>query len=104
MRSLARGLRLLRILVDPVLVPLVRFVAITSIPFALFWIVVGVAVDGEPVRDHNRVLYLITTLQLAELTKTVERYRADCGNYPSAEAGLAALIASKGVKGWKGPI
>jgi general secretion pathway protein G len=58
---------------------------------------------AEPFQDHNRIRYLHGTLHLKALAKAVERYKADCGDYPAASDGLKALVFNPGVKGWKGP-
>jgi len=56
-----------------------------------------------PVRDPNRTRYLLGTVQVQEIAKAVERYRADCGEYPSMSDGLNALVLDQGVEGWNGP-
>jgi len=35
------------------------------------------------------------------LKVALERFRRDCGRYPTAEEGLEALVHTEGVKGWK---
>lgn len=68
---------------------------------SLVWIVLGFF--GEPPRDPNRLRYLYARVQVEALAKAVERYRADCGRYPSADEGLGGLILDEGVEGWHGP-
>jgi general secretion pathway protein G len=80
---------------------LLRLVAMASIPVAVLWIVLGL--NAQPVRDRNRTRYFIAILQLTELTRAVDHYKADCGNYPIQNEGLTALVFDRRVKGWKGP-
>lgn len=40
---------------------------------------------------------------LATLRIAVERFRNDCGRYPTSREGLAALLLNPGVEGWNGP-
>jgi general secretion pathway protein G len=47
--------------------------------------------------------YVMATLQVENLAQAVERYRADCGTYPSAREGLNSLTLDQGVPGWHGP-
>jgi hypothetical protein len=45
----------------------------------------------------------MSTRDVQALTKAVERYKADCGEYPTASQGLNALVLDYGVSGWRGP-
>ncbi len=51
----------------------------------------------EPARIELALENLMT-LRIA-----VERFRDDCGRYPTTEEGLAALLLDPGIEGWNGP-
>ncbi len=40
---------------------------------------------------------------LARLSVAVERFRKDCGRYPTTEEGIAALMLNPGIENWQGP-
>jgi general secretion pathway protein G len=42
-------------------------------------------------------------IQVGRLAQALERYRADCGRYPDARAGLRSLVEDDTVTGWRGP-
>ena len=58
---------------------------------------------AEPPRDPNRFLYILGTRRVEAFAKAVERFREDCGQYPSARDGLCSLVINPGVQGWHGP-
>ena len=94
-------LRAVRIIVTPAIIPLTQVVAVFGLAISFFVIVAGIF--AEPPRDHTHMKYIFCTIQVQRLTTAVEKYRADCGQYPNAIEGLQALVTSEGVKGWHGP-
>lgn len=101
LRTLFQPIAWLEIIVAPALTPCIELVAGLGLVVSLCVIVLGVF--AEPVRDHNRGRYILGIVQVKAIAKAVERYRADCGVYPSASKGLNALIIDQGVKSWRGP-
>lgn len=67
----------------------------------MFVIYVGFFI--EPPRDFSRMRYLIGSMELQALAQAVERYKADCGAYPTLSEGLKALVLDPGANGWHGP-
>lgn len=53
--------------------------------------------------DFDRLRYLLATRQVEAIAKAVGQYRADCGEYPSVDSGLDALVLDPGANGWRGP-
>jgi type II secretion system protein G len=75
-------------------------VLILLISSSVIFIVIS---PGERSRDPHRMSYFIAGRQIEALTKAVQRYRQDCGEYPSARKGLWSLVVKGGVRGWRGP-
>jgi type II secretion system protein G len=65
--------------------------------------VILLGVSAEPIRAADRHRHLLGTFEVASLQKAVEHYRADCGQYPSTDDGLNALVRDSGADGWHGP-
>jgi type II secretion system protein G len=80
---------------------LIRLVAGLVFVVSLCWVYIGFF--AHPVVDATRRRYIHGAVQVDALAKAVERYRADCREYPSARDGLNALVVDPGVKGWSGP-
>ena len=87
-----RVLRALKIIISPALTPFIQTVSVLGL--ALSFVVIVGGIFGEPA---------IAGRQIEALTKAVERYRQDCGEYPSAPEGLRTLVVNGGAKGWRGP-
>lgn len=64
-------------------------------------VVVGFFAHGR--MDPDRGRYLGGAIQAERIAQAVERYRVDCGDYPSADGGLDALVVNPGEAGWAGP-
>jgi general secretion pathway protein G len=73
----------------------------------LLMMLTGAALVGKvqaPPPDHDARKTDRARLSLANLRVALELYRADCGAYPSATEGLAALVHPPAAdSGWKGP-
>ena len=54
-------------------------------------------------RDSNQIHQLIGYAQIRRLMAALDRYKADCGQYPTPVEGLDALVHSPGTAGWNGP-
>jgi general secretion pathway protein G len=93
--------RALKIIFAPVARPLIQLAAALGIVISLGFVLLGF-VGGSP-RDRNRTRYRIGSWHVQALAKEVERYRTDCGEYPSTRDGLNALVVDPGVDGWHGP-
>jgi hypothetical protein len=101
LKGLMQPFRWLWIILAPALAPIVPVIAMLGLMISMFFIYLGFF--AEPPRDHNRLRYLFSTLQLEEIAKAIERYRADCGAYLTVSDGLTALVLDPGAKGWNGP-
>jgi general secretion pathway protein G len=84
---------------------LLRFVA-------LFILTIGMLVCGclsilysfgDPVRDPDRLRHSLATRQIRTFVHAIERFRNDCGDFPSGEIGLDALLRDPGLRCWRGP-
>ena len=78
-----------------------RFSYIVGIVIFAFVIYIGIFI--EPPRDANQVRQLHGYVKIRKLMAALERYKADCGRYPTLAEGLDALVHSPGTAGWKGP-
>ena len=99
--KLARTLRLLGIILGPAFAPIKSLLAGAGICASILVILGGFV--AHPARDPNRIRYLLATLQAQEISKALERYKADCGDYPAVGSGLRALALNPGGECWKGP-
>src|SRR5258708_1498454 len=81
--------------------PLVQLVAGLGFVISLCLVLIGFS--GRPARDHIGARYMAGAWQVEAVSKAVERYRADCGEYPSAREGFNVLVDDPGVEGWSGP-
>lgn len=80
---------------------IVQIIAAWVVIIAIFVIVIGFFVD--PIKDPNLFRYWSGTLDVESIARAVERFRADCGRYPSATEGLGGLVVNPGIEGWQGP-
>jgi type II secretion system protein G len=96
-----RVFKAIKIIFAPAMTPLIQLVAGLGFVISLSLVMFGFF--GESPVDRNRVRYIIGTVRVEAVAKAVERYRADCGEYPSAREGLNALAVDPGVEGWHGP-
>ncbi len=92
---------MLGIILRPALAAVIQILATFGLLISMVYIYFGLF--AELPRDPNRLHYQLGTMQLQEIAKAVERYKADCGEYPSGSVGLDALIRNPGAKGWNGP-
>ena len=99
--KLARPLHLLAIILGPTFAPIKNLLACVGMCVSILIIFSGLFCDFAP--DPNRVRYLAATLQVREISKALERYKADCGDYPAVSSGLNALELNPGGECWKGP-
>ena len=58
---------------------------------------------GDPAKDRNRFRHFRVTRQIEAFLIAVERYKRDCGQYPTTNQGLDALISNPVIRGWRGP-
>ena len=100
-RSRIRFLQAARTILRPAKRSIMQLLAGIGIAVTLPLVPIGFL--GEPVRDPNRLRYMIATLQLEMMGKALHQYRADCGRYPKAAEGLAALVLDNNTTGWRGP-
>lgn len=78
----------------------------TGIIFAL--LVVGTLLASRTTEEvkkktEKRSPLITAADELFALRVAVERFKRDCGRYPSEKEGLKALVRDPGVKNWKGP-
>jgi general secretion pathway protein G len=52
--------------------------------------------------DRKRTPELVAMRELDAMRVALERFRRDCGRYPSTDEGLEALIKNPGAAGWDG--
>ena len=81
--------------------PLAQIVAMAGTAICAILLLIGLF--GDPLRDRNRARHRAAVSQLVSFVTALERYKADCGQYPTNLDGLDALAASPGVRGWRGP-
>jgi type II secretion system protein G len=81
--------------------PLVQVISVLAFLVSSGVILIGIF--GEPARDPHRTAFFLAGRRIEALTKAVERYRQDCGEYPPADEGLKSLVVNYGVAGWHGP-
>jgi general secretion pathway protein G len=79
----------------------IRLVA--GLVFVVSLCLVYIGFFAHPPVDATRGRYIHGAVQVERSAKAVERYREDCGEYPSARDGLNALVVDPGVVGWHGP-
>jgi type II secretion system protein G len=99
--KLARAAHLLGVLTGPAFAPIKRLSAGAGICVSIPIIVVGFFV--RPGLDPNRIRYVVAAVQMQKISKALERYKADCGDYPPLSKGLHALAFNPGAKCWNGP-
>jgi general secretion pathway protein G len=59
---------------------------------------------GAPEADSDvRGKLVKNRVQLKALSAAIQKFKADCGTYPTEEQGLEALLKDQRVKGWNGP-
>lgn len=75
------------------------FLGIMLLVSAIF--VVGIRTNPETEHQHRRTFRAIE--EIGVLLIALERYKADCGGYPSESEGLKALVRNPGVPKWNGP-
>jgi general secretion pathway protein G len=80
---------------------LFRVFYILGIVVFVFAIFIGTF--GHPSLDVNRRRQVHAYVAIRKLIGAIERYKADCGRYPSLVEGLDALVRSPGAGCWKGP-
>jgi hypothetical protein len=51
----------------------------------------------------NQPQFVAAQVTLERLGNAIEKYRADCGGYPTPQMGLRALVVNPGVRCWNGP-
>ena len=85
----------------PVMTFLIRLVA--GLVFAVSLCLVYIGFFAHPRIDAKRARYIRCAAQVDAFAKAVERYRADCGEYPNARDGLTALVVDPGAEVWSGP-
>jgi type II secretion system protein G len=100
-RTVTRPIHVLGTLLAPALAPITGLLAGAGICVSV--VICFVGFFAHPVQDFNRLRYLAADLQVRAISKALEHYRADCGDYPLASSGLAVLLFNPGVDGWKGP-
>jgi len=91
----------IRIILAPAITPLIQLIAVLVLAISLCLVLIGFS--SRPARDHIGTRYVVGAWQVAALSEAVERYRADCGEYPSAREGFNVLVDDPGVEGWSGP-
>lgn len=73
------------------------------VALSIIVLIAGVAVP-QVMRYQDRAKSDTTRVEIDNIGTTLEMYRLDVGRYPSAEEGLAALVARPGeTPGWAGP-
>jgi general secretion pathway protein G len=95
-------LKAIKIIFAPAMTPLIQLIAGLGFVISLCVVVLGFF-GGRPMGDAGLARYVSGTVQVEAFAKAVERYREDCGEYPSASDGLNALVVDPGVEGWGGP-
>ena len=87
----------LKIILAPAWVVLLQLAAVFAAVLSLLVIILGFFIGT--VRDPMDTRYVYTTLQIQAVVAAAERYRADCGDYPTVSQGLNALVSDPGVNG-----
>ena len=70
---------------------------------AVFALMIVIFTLGTPLRDPNRVQWLVATIQLKAFQQALDQYASDCGNYPSSSIGLIGLRDPVECRNWRGP-
>ena len=78
-----------------------RFLSILGTLVFAFVIYTGIFI--HPPLDINRKRQALGYVKIRNLMAALERYKADCGRYPSLAEGLNALVHNPGAAGWRGP-
>jgi general secretion pathway protein G len=91
----------LGIAIYPALRPAIQLLAGTGIVISLILILFSLTVNC--VIPAGSLKYMRTRVGLMRFNEALERYRADCGEYPDPRVGLKALVTNPGAKGWNGP-
>ena len=58
---------------------------------------------GDPARDPDRLRHFLATRQIRTFVHAIERFKNDCGDFPSAAIDLDALSRDPGLRCWRGP-
>jgi general secretion pathway protein G len=70
-------------------------------------VVIGAMVAGRAKAPRRKTIDrrppFVAAREVEVLRVAVERFRADCGRYPTTEEGLIALIGNPDLDGWDGP-
>jgi len=70
-------------------------------------VVIGAMVAGRAKAPRRKAIDrrppFVAAREVDVLRTAVERFRADCGRYPTTEEGLVALISNPDLDGWDGP-
>lgn len=91
----------LNVILGPAMRPLLQFVA--AIGMATSVVLIVLVSFADPIRDYQRIRYLVAIGQIDELRNAMEQYRRDCGGYPDEDGALNALVANPGAVSWHGP-
>jgi len=59
--------------------------------------------DINPIHGEANAKPVAAIAQVRGFRQALELYKADCGEYPTRDQGLAALVHDPGVAGWRGP-
>jgi general secretion pathway protein G len=78
-------------------------IAVTLPTVVITLLSLAVGQFGDRMPDGNRINYIIATERLKKLNDALQRYRVDCGRYPTPDEGLAALVLDYRTRGWRGP-
>ena len=68
----------------------------------VFGFAVLIGIFAHPALDINRRRQILGYLDIRKLIAAVDRYKSDCGRYPSLAGGLDTLVHSPGAACWKG--
>ncbi len=89
------------ILFAPALAPIAGLLA--GVGWGLSALIIFFGFFADPFRDSSRFRYLAASLQVQHISKALEHYKADCGDFPSVSKGLTGLVVNPGDEGWRGP-
>ena len=81
--------------------PLPQIAAVAGLVICVGALLFGIF--GHPLRDPERPRHRAAVSQIQVFQGAMERYKADCGQYPTPVDGLDALNTNPGVTGWRGP-
>lgn len=84
----------------PAWMDLLQLAAVFASLLSLLVIILGPFIKT---RDPMYTRYVLTTLQIEAVVAAAERYRVDCGDYPTVSQGINALVSDPGLNGWRGP-